>query len=527
MQRLRQKIPRGKLRPALAALVFVTLAAVAPAAETGARPNIVLIVADDLGWGDLGCYGARDIPTPNLDRLAAQGRRFTQAYAPASTCTPSRYALLTGEYAWRQHAKQTTILDGDAPLCIEPGRLTLPALLQRAGYATALVGKWHLGLGDGEHRVDFNGEIRPGPLEVGFDSAYFIPATVDRVPTVFIENHRVAGLDPAEPLRVSYANRVSAAPTGLERPELLKQGADAQHAGVIVNGISRIGSMAGGSAAWWVDENLADTIARRSAEFIAQEKARPFFLLLGTFDPHVPRTPHRRFVGATRLGPRGDAIVELDWTVGAVLSALDRAGVADNTLVIVTSDNGPVLFDGYFDWSAELNGAHRPAGGLRGWKYLPYEGGVRVPFLVRWPGRAQPGVDERMIALNDLLATCARLTGQSLPADLRLDSLDQLAVLTGQPGPAVRTELVEQGISNTLALRSGSWKFIPASPQDQVSGMGSGANTGDSRWAGSVIRQDELYDLAADPAERVNVAAQHADILAALRARLEALKAAP
>lgn len=523
----RRRAIRGRME--LGALGLAVLGLLMPCAHSAgatARPNIVLIMADDLGWGDVGCYGARAISTPNIDRLAAQGRRFTQGYAPASTCTPSRYALMTGEYAWRQQAKQTSILDGDAPLAIAPGRLTIPQLLRQAGYTTALIGKWHLGLGDGEKAVDFNGEIKPGPLEVGFDSAFFIPATVDRVPTVFIENHRVAGLDPADPIHVSYQKRVNAEPTGAERPDLLKQPADAQHAGVIVNGISRIGSMSGGKAARWTDEDLADVIARRSVRFIEEHKDASFFLYLGTFDPHVPRTPHKRFVGATKLGPRGDVIAELDWTVGEVLAALDRAGIADNTLVLFTSDNGPVLFDGYFDRAEELNGDHRPAGGLRGWKYLPYEGGTRVPFIVRWPGRVQTGVDDRMICLTDLLATCAALTDQKLPADAGADSLDQLRVLTGQPGDAVRTELVEQGISDTLALRAGAWKFISRSPRQEVSGMGSGANPADKRWGESIVREDALYNLANDPAEAVNLASKFPDKVSVLRARLETIKRA-
>lgn len=507
------------------ALLGLALLAPALAFATAAdRPNIVLIVADDLGYGDLGCYGATAIPTPNLDRLAAQGRRFTHAYGPAATCTPSRYALLTGEYAWRLPEKKTAILDGDAPLNITPGRATLATILRTAGYATGLVGKWHLGLGDGEHPVDFNAEIKPGPLEIGFDSAFFIPATVDRVPTVFIENHRVASLDPADPIRVSYRTRVNPEPTGLERPDLLKVGAEAIHSNVIVNGISRIGSMAGGMKARWVDENIADTLAQRSAGFIAAHKSGPFFLLLGLHDPHVPRAPHPRFVGATKLGPRGDAVAQLDWTVGAVLRALEQAGVAGNTLVMFTSDNGPVLYDGYYDKAEELTGSHRPAGGLRGWKYLPYEGGTRVPFIVRWPGKVQAGVDERMIGLNDLLATCAALVGQKLPAGVGRDSLDQSPVLLGQPGAPVRTEIVGQGISNTLTLRAGDWKFIPASPQQQVSGMGAGADPNDRRWTASIVREDALYNLAEDPAEAVNVAARHPAKLAELKARLEAIR---
>ncbi|MEN9404394.1 MAG: hypothetical protein RL091_3097 [Verrucomicrobiota bacterium] len=493
-------------------------------AAVAARPNIVLILADDLGYGDLGCYGATAIPTPNIDRLAAQGRRFTHAYGPASTCTPSRYALLTGEYAWRLPEKKTAILDGDAPLNITPGRTTLATVLRAAGYATGLVGKWHLGLGDDEHPVDFNAEIKPGPLEVGFDSAFFIPATVDRVPTVFIKNHRVANLDPADPIRVSYRTRVNPEPTGLERPDLLKMGAEAIHSNVIVNGISRIGSMAGGVKARWADENIADTLAQHSVEFIAAHQSGPFFLLLGLHDPHAPRAPNPRFVGATKLGPRGDAIVQLDWTVGAVLRALEQAGVADNTLVIVTSDNGPVLYDGYYDKAEELTGAHRPAGGLRGWKYLPYEGGTRIPFIARWPGKVQTGVDDRMIGLNDLLATCAALVGQKLPADAGRDSLDQSRVLLGETSPPVRTEIVGQGISNTLTLRSGDWKFIPASPQQQVSGMGAGADPHDRRWTASIVREDALYNLAEDPAETVNLATREPARLAALRARLDAIK---
>ncbi len=500
---------------------FLALAGTAAAAP---HPNIVLILADDLGYGDIGCYGASGIPTPNLDTLAAHGRRFTQAYGPAATCTPSRFALMTGEYAWRLPEKKTAILDGDAPLNLTPGMPTLASVLRSAGYATGLVGKWHLGLGDGAHPVDFNAEIKPGPLEVGFDSAFFIPATVDRVPTVFIENHRVAGLDSADPIRVSYRTRVNPEPTGLERPDLLKVGAEAIHSNVIVNGISRIGSMAGGVKARWVDEEIAETLAGRSAKFIEAHKSGPFFLLLGLHDPHVPRAPSPRFVGATTHGPRGDAIVQLDWTVGEVLRALDKTGVAGNTLVIFTSDNGPVLYDGYYDKAEELTGAHRPAGGLRGWKYLPYEGGLRIPFIARWPGKITPGVDQRMLGLNDMLATFAALIGKKLPAGAGRDSLDQSRVLLGKPGAPIRTEIVGQGISNTLTLRAGDWKFIPASPQQQVSGMGAGADPNDRRWTASIVHEDALYNLAKDPAESRNLAASQPDRVAKLRARLEAIK---
>ncbi|MDI1318711.1 MAG: sulfatase-like hydrolase/transferase [bacterium] len=242
-------VQRGKILFATSlVLAGIPLVAdmVAEPIASRAKPNIVLIIADDLGYGDLGCYGATKIKTPNVDRLAGEGVRFTQGYAPSSTCTPSRFSLLTGEYAWREKERRNNILPGDAPLCIAPGRRTLPAMLHQAGYQTGIIGKWHLGLGDGRTPVDFNAEITPGPLEVGFDFSYIIPATVDRVPSVWIENHHVVGLDPADPIVVNYDSNISDDPTGLQRPDLLKQQADRQHSATIVNGISRIGYMKGG-----------------------------------------------------------------------------------------------------------------------------------------------------------------------------------------------------------------------------------------------------------------------------------------
>src|SRR5687767_15268430 len=318
----------------LAIAILLLAAATTVSAQT---PNIVLIYADDLGYGDVSAYGAKTLPTPNIDRLAKAGLRFTDAHSSAATCTPSRYALLTGEYAFRKPG--TGVLPGDAALVIEPGRTTLASMLRAAGYATGVVGKWHLGLGP-KGGPDWNGDITPGPLDIGFDEAFIMAATGDRVPTVYVDNRRVAGLDRADPIAVSYATPWPGLPPGKANPELLKVVPSHGHDQTIVNGISRIGYMKGGAAALWKDEDMADVFTREAVNFLSERRDQPSFLFFALHDPHVPRVPHPRFVGKTDLGPRGDAIVQGDWCVGEILSALDRLGIAKNTLVIVTSDNG-------------------------------------------------------------------------------------------------------------------------------------------------------------------------------------------
>ncbi len=438
---------------ALAAVGVANLpASAADAAAT--KPNILIILADDLGFGDTGCYGASKIPTPNVDRLAREGLRFRDAHSTSATCTPARYALLTGEYPWRK--KGTGILPGDAGLIIQPGRATVASLLQRAGYKTGAVGKWHLGLG-GKGGPDWNGELKPGPREIGFDYSFIMPATGDRVPCVYVENQRVVGLDAEDPIEVSYDKRLGTDPTGKEHPELLKVRPSHGHDQSIINGVSRIGYMSGGKAARWVDEDMADTFTRKAVAFIEQNKGRPFFLYFATHDPHVPRVPHPRFVGKSGCGVRGDAIVQFDWCVGELLNTLKRLDLNRNTLVILTSDNGPVVDDGYRDGALENLGDHRPAGPLRGGKYSIFEGGTRIPLITRWPQQIQPGVSDALVCHIDFLASFAALTGQKLAAGEGPDSRNVLRALLGQSKHG-RDQLVEH--ARVLALRDGRWKYI-------------------------------------------------------------------
>ena len=311
------------------------------------KPNIVIIYTDDLGYGDIGANGATEIKTPNIDALASKGVRFTNGYASSATCTPSRYALLTGVYPWRN--KQAKILPGTAPLIIDTAQMTIPRMLKSKGYHTGIVGKWHLGLGTGN--VNWNETIKPGPNELGFDYSYIMAATQDRVPTVYIENGDVVGLDPTDPIEIDYANNFEGEPNGVDNPELLTMKWHHGHNSSIVNGIPRIGYMKGGEAAKWSDVDMADHFLEGAQSYVKKHKEHPFFLYYGMQQPHVPRTPHPRFVGKSGMGPRGDVIIEADWVVGEFIKTLEEEGLLENTLIVFTSDNGPVLNDGYYDLS--------------------------------------------------------------------------------------------------------------------------------------------------------------------------------
>jgi arylsulfatase A-like enzyme len=476
-------------------------------------PNIVLIYADDVGYGDVSANGARRIRTPNIDRIAREGVRFTHAHSPSATCTPSRYSLLTGEYAWRRPG--TGVLPGDARLIIEPGRPTLPAMLRQRGYRTGVVGKWHLGLGSGD--LDWNGEIRPGPLEIGFDSAFIIPATGDRVPCVYVENHRVAGLDPSDPIRVSFKEPFPGELLGRTHPHLLKLHPSHGHDMAIVNGISRIGYMTGGRKALWKDEDMADTITAKALAFIERHRQEPFFLYFSTHDIHVPRVPHPRFAGRSGMGPRGDVILQLDWCVGEILNALSRHGLARNTLVIFTSDNGPVVDDGYRDEAVDKLGDHRPAGLWRGGKYSNFEGGTRVPFFVRWPERVKPGAQSTaLVSQIDLFASLASLTGARLDESAAPDSFDNLAALLGESRTG-REHLVEH--AGSLALIIGRWKYVAPSKGPKI-------NSNTNTELGN-DPEPQLYDLDRDPGERVNLAGRQPERVRAMAQRLELIRASP
>ncbi|MEZ0608652.1 arylsulfatase [Fibrella sp. WM1] len=480
------------------------------------RPSVVLIYADDIGYGDLSCYGNAKVKTPNVDRLASQGLRFKNAYATSATCTPSRFSLMTGEYAWRQ--KGTGVAPGNASLIIRPGRSTLPGVFKAAGYQTGAVGKWHLGLG-GPEGPDWNGDLKPGPLELGFTYAYIMAATGDRVPCVYVENHRVVNLDPKDPIQVDYKQKIGDWPTGRENPDRLTMKHSHGHDMTIVNGVGRIGWMTGGKAALWKDEDMADVFTRQAVKFIETSQknrgatAQPFFLYFATHDVHVPRVPHPRFVGKSGLGPRGDALLEFDWQVGEVLKTLDRLGLTNNTIVMLSSDNGPVVDDGYQDQAVEKLSGHTPAGPLRGGKYSAFEGGTRVPLLVRWPGQVRPGVSEAAISQVDFLADFATLLGQSYNSAEASDSENQLEALLGKDRVG-RAVIVEH--AGTWSIVQKNWKYIEPSKGPAYSKFT------DTEYGNDPNPQ--LYNLANDLGEKQNLASQYPDRVQHLKEQLQQIR---
>tara|TARA_R110002126_G_scaffold291782_1_gene458021 strand:- start:41207 stop:42772 length:1566 start_codon:yes stop_codon:yes gene_type:complete len=420
--------------------------------KTVKKPNIVIIYLDDLGYGDISANGATEISTPNIDMLANGGVRFTNGYATSATCTPSRYGILTGVYPWRN--KDAQILPGTAPLIISTNQMTVPKMLKQQGYQTGIVGKWHLGLGSGN--VNWNERVSPGPNEVGFEDSYIMAATQDRVPTVYIKNGYVDGLDPNDPIEINYQKNFKGQPTGKDNPELLSMKWHHGHNSSIVNGIPRIGFMKGGEAAKWSDVDMADHFLKEAQTYVQRHKENPFFLYYALQQPHVPRTPHPRFVGKSGMGPRGDVILEADFMIGEFIKTLDKEGVLENTLIVLSSDNGPVLNDGYYDDAVEKLGKHTPTGGLRGGKYSLFDAGTHVPFITYWKGTIKPKVSNAIVCQLDLFSSLAKLTGSDAIVD---DSEQILNAFLGKSDKG-RTDLIlESGQKTTL--RSGDWVMIP------------------------------------------------------------------
>lgn len=446
------------------------------AASSPASPNIIVILADDIGWGDASCYGATKIATPNIDRLAREGRRFENGYASASVCTPTRYSLLTGEYAWRSDkiGVNRGVANGASPLLIPAGKPTAPGLLQQAGYRTAIIGKWHLGFGLA--KPDYNKELRPGPLEIGFHEFFGIPATNDRIPTMLVRDHLVQGLDPADPISYTYD----------------KTEAEAASMSPWAAGRNRIGWAKGGKSAWWTDTALADVHTRESIAFIERNKNAKFFLYFAPHNVHAPAIPGPRFKGLSGLSDRADMLLEFDSALGELLQSLDRLGLAENTLIIYSSDNGAYTND---------EQGHRPTGPFRGMKSSLWEGGSRVPFIVRWPARITPGVSADIASTLDVPATICAAAGLTPPADALPDSFNLLPALLDQSGAPRRDFLILQSGNGKLAVRSGPWKYMP--DLDAVEGWKSKAKSPDAP------ERPALFDLSSDPGEKQNVFAQN------------------
>lgn len=458
-------------------------------AQTPVKPNVLLIYTDDVGYGDVSYHGGK-VPTPNLDKLAAEGLDFTDMHTTSATCTPSRFGLLTGEYPWRYSG--TGIASPTKPLIIDTSWYTLPDMMKDGGYKTAVIGKWHLGIG-GNGGADYTGIVRPGPLDLGFDECFIIPSTGDRVPSVYVHQDTVFNRDPNDPITIG-GREVLKIP-GVTQYPVLKDSAEAAyvypsstgHNNSVINGVGRIGYMAGGKQALWSDENMADDLVTRAEQFIGENKDIPFFLFFSTHDIHVPRVPHPRF-RITEQGWRGDAMVQLDWCVGALRKSLEDNGLDQNTIIIFSSDNGPVLGDGYKDSaSANLNG-HDASGVFAGGKYNIKEAGTRVPCIIWWPGVIEPGESHALMSQIDFLSSFAAFLGVDVPANSAKDSENHMAALLGQTEQG--KEVLIEDTRKNHGIRIDDWKLVYNKKTDAT----------------------QLYDLLNDTTETTNIVAQNTDI---------------
>ncbi len=464
-------------------LSLIPAAGLRAAAAPVARPNIVYILADDLGWGDLGCYNRFSaIPTPNMDRLAREGMRFTDMHSPSAVCTPTRYGIMTGRYCWRSRLKEG-VLWGYSPSLIEEGRLTVPRLLQQSGYTTGGIGKWHLGLGNAE-KVDYSQPLRPGPADHGFDYYFGIPASLDMDPYLYFENDRV-----------------------VEQPTSATKGSNSPR-GVFWRG----GDMAPG----FRHDQVHQTLTGKALDFIRRQSSKPekpFYLYLALASPHTPWLPSPEFRGRSKAGDYGDFVAQVDDTVGQVMKVLEEGGLAAHTLLIVTSDNGA-------DWKLEDKArfAHLANADWRGEKADIWDGGHRIPFLARWPGKIRAGsVSPQLGCLTDLMATVAAILGSPLPPNAGEDSYNLLPALLGRDRQPIRQAIVHHSNQGVFAIRRGSWKL--------EFGLGSGGfsppNKVEPAEGGPA---GQLYNLAEDPAENFNLYQRHPEIVRELTRLLEQYK---
>ena len=485
-------------------------------AATAEKPNIIVIMADDLGYGDIGCYGAKpkNLKTPNIDKLASNGLRFTSGYCSASTCTPTRFSFLTGKYAFRQ--ANTGIAPPNGPAIIKPGTETLPSILKKAGYATAVIGKWHLGLG-GPAGPNWNGELKPGPREIGFDYCYLLPTTNDRVPQVYVENSHVKNLDPDDPLWVGRKKPDPNHPTGITHRTTLKMDWSHGHNSTIHNGISRIGFYTGGHSARFRDEDLADEWVKQSNKWIESNKDNPFFLFFSSHDLHVPRIPHERFRGTSALSYRGDVIVQLDWCVGELVKTLDRLKITDKTLIVFCSDNGPVGDDGYKDEALEKMSNHDPNGPFSGGKYSILEGGTRTPFITYWPGKIKPGISNNIVCTIDFAASFAALTGVKLSNNACPDSFNIINSLLGKKDAKGRQHLVQQdnGKGGNFGYRAGKWKLQRHDSKRKRNVIVT------NKLANSPAPRFSLFNLNEDIEEKNDVSKKHPQVFDRMKKELQ------
>jgi arylsulfatase A len=506
---VRKENVKRKFAMGLAAVALLTLGV--PMGQTAERkPNVVIIFADDLGYGDLGCYGATRVKTPNIDRLAAQGRMFIDAHSASAVCTPSRYALITGEYPVRKNLYPPVFLK--TGLLIDTQQQTISSLMKEAGYATACIGKWHLGFG--RDRPDWNGELKPGPLELGFDYYFGVPVVNSHPPFVYVENHRVVGLVPDDPFVFKKKAKTRAFPEKMGLSQI--GGADAAHA-------------------LYDDEMVGTKLTGKALEWIKGQKDGPFFLYLATTNIHHPFTPHPRFKGTSECGRYGDFIHELDWIVGEIMKGLNETGVADNTLLVFTSDNGGMFNQGGQDaWIA----GHTLNGKLLGFKFDAWEGGHRVPFIARWPGRIKAGSTSKQLICNvDMIATLAALTGTPVKAGQGQDSVNILPALIGEPEKPLRKDvLLAARQPSHLALRKGKWMYINArggggfnSPKRGAHAFGGPAAITFTQRANSDIENGkiktdappaQLYDLETDLPQTENLYHEYPAIVEEMKALL-------